>query len=222
MHPDLEGSLEQILSSYPFETLNAVKQQPPGRALIPGIDIHDGFYCPVKLANGKQCSHVLLKHSSMVQHLKQHQTVNKPKPGQVHNYPCDCQTISKSPRHYFMVTSRLPGAPENHPNVYTAFIQEELPNVPSKCTESLESLNREELPSLLRGTLWHEYIKDYRDDPKDVINLILHPGQADESDESEVLSRLPNISDMWMAQLGEYHRKSSPNMLKYLNGMPVV
>lgn len=222
-HPGFGAELLRILGRYPFQDLESVLQQPPDRSPIHGIQVHKGYYCPVKPKGGTECRTAFPEHSTMMHHFSTvHKGVRTPPSQEVYHYPCNCQTITTEKKHYFRVLTVAVAPPGGHPTVYARFIQEESAKIPGKSTKSLEPLRREELPSLLRGTEWHEYVADYRNDPEDVVNLIAYPNSADRSNEGRILSRLASISEWWMQEVHRHQVNSTPNMRKYLNGFPMV
>jgi len=219
IHPNLAQRLENILQGYQFSTLESVMDQPVGRPPIPGITVHEGYYCPVKTEDGTQCLVTYPARTTMERHLQGHKGVWKPKAAELDRYLCSCQTISTEQKRYFRVLAR---PLEDHASVYTMFVEEEMAKVPGPSAGSLEKLKTEELPSLLRGTQWHEYVMDFRNDPKDVVDLIAFPDAKDKSAMGQVLSMLPGIAETWMQQVREYRKNGSENMKKCLNGLPIV
>ena len=222
-HPGLEASLDKVLRDFPFADPEEVRFQPADRAPIPGIPILEGFHCPITLSDGTTCRRAFPKATTLYNHvLNQHKDVsNKPKPQELSNYPCDCQTIFSRPVFHFRVKTGVREEPENCRNVYSTFIQGDASKVPGNSTKSLEALKNEDLPSILRATQWHEYIKDYRDDPNRIVDLICYPKGMGGSEEG-VLGRLPKIADKWMAQVRVHWVGSTPNMKKFLNGFPIM
>ena len=221
MYPDLGPQLDRILRSYDFEDLKSVLEQPPDRPRIDGIKVHKGFYCPVVL-DGRECLKTFPQHSTMKQHLSNdHKGFQTPTSSEIHNHLCDCQTLTVERKHYFRVLSRPTAAAERHQDLYITFIQDEMPNIPGNSTKSLEPMRREELPSLLRQTEWHKFVAEYRNDPEDVVKLILFPDRVDNSDEGRLLSRLPRIAEAWMRRVHKHQQESTSNMRKFLNGFPI-
>ena len=96
------------------------------------------------------------------------------------------------------------GLLENCHNLYTTFIQKEMVHMLGSCTKLLEPL-KEELLSLLQDMQWHKYVAAYWDNLKDIVDLVLHPDKWDMSDEGQVLSKLPRISDKWMEKVCDTH-----------------
>lgn len=223
-HPDLQSRLEVALSGYHLPEPRVIMLQPTDTAPIPGITVHPGFYCPMKLPDGTTCCRTYRQESSLADHLKKThiECSSKPNAKEVSNYSCNCQTIFTNPVRYFRVKTGRREKPENYPNVYTAFILEELPKLPTKSTMSIERLKNEDLPSLLRGTQWHLYISNYRHNPKDVVDLIRHPDKKDALDGGQALSRLPKIANLWMAMVGRHWEACTANMRKFLNGFPIM
>ena len=176
-HPTLQSDLARLLQRFHFSVPNSINEQPADRAPVAGIKVHQGWYCPVRLPDQTECRRAYPARSSLEDHLKKEHgsSDNRPKPSQLHRYPCDCQTIFLgSARRYFKVKTGLKDGPGNLADPYSAFIKNGADKIPDS-SKLLEEIRAEELPSLLRATQWHEFLGDHRADPEDIIHLIHHP-----------------------------------------------
>lgn len=223
-HPSLGQQLEAALGDYPFRPPDEVKFQPTDRAPVKGITVHRGFYCPVLSEDGSPCCVTYREPASLYEHVKKKHECNsnRPKQNELLGFSCDCQTIFNSNhRRYFRVKTEPKGPPEDSRNPYTAFVQEEQRMMPGGF---LEAIKPEELPSLLRVTQWHMFVGDHRENPKDVVDLIQHPARSSGSEgssEDQMLSKLPRISEAWLADVGGYWKESSEWIRRVLNGYPM-
>lgn len=230
---ELLSRLTIALKGYKFQQLEHIRNQPAGRAPIPGIKVHSGFYCSVLSADGIPCSSAFLKLESLYQHTKSCPTPSnkeKKKKKELQNYACDCQTIfTSSSRKYFRVKTGLVDQQVSPVNPYSVFVQQEMSIPGNSDLGMLEKFRNEELPSLLRMTRWHLYVEKYRGDPQDVVDLIQLPtaGKQAESwsmgkDEpmEETLKKLPVVSEAWVAQAHRYWQMCTHPMHRALYGHP--
>lgn len=201
-HPILFEDLKLALDQHEFSQPEDVRQQPMDRNPVPGVEIQNGLYCPIKLEDGTSCSEVRLKTSSMYAHIIKDHSSQK---GQFNErslsgYQCDCQTIfTANHRKYFRVKL---GTEE--------CLKSEISDLPGIATGLLEPYKDEELPSILRTTQWHIFIQEFRRNPKDIVRLIEHPAQrlerqsGEDSNIERALGKLPKLSNFWM---GEVHKQ---------------
>ena len=227
--PTLFSELRKILEELQLAEAARVRFQPPDRAPIPGIEVHTGYYCPVVLEDGTKCRRAYRKTDSLYQHLKDtHRTAAvRPKKADLSHYDCNCQTIFLGNLiRYFKVITGLSGL-EQAVNPYSVFVQSASDEIPSSSTVLEGELKTRELPSLLRITKWHLFVNGYREDPKDIVHLISHPASSastpreQDCEVEQVLAKLPDIADAWMAKIAVYHQLSTHTMLRILHGMPM-
>lgn len=207
--PTLKSSLEEELKCHEFSDPSAIKEQLPGRPAIPEIQVFQGYFCPVEVDEGVQCSRTFRVARSLYEHVIKHHSslAQRPKLSELENYTCECQTICSNPVWYFMVRAgSLLGSSnrvESSVNPYSVFLHGG--NTKPSFPHAPEEITLEELPSLLRATRWDIFIGSHRENPRDVVDLICYP-KADESNSEleAVLCKLPHISECWVDIVEDY------------------
>jgi len=167
--PTLKPSFREELRCYEFSDPSVIKEQPPGRPAIPEIRVFQGYFCPVEMDQGVQCSRTFRVASSLYEHVKKHHPslAQRPTLSDLEHYACECQTIYLNPVHYFRVrpgsllgsNSRV----ESLVNPYSVLLQ--CGNTKPSFPHTPEAITLEELPSLLRATRWDLFIGSYRENP---------------------------------------------------------
>ena len=225
--PTLKSSFEEVLECYEFSDPSAIKEQLPDRPAIPGIQVFQGYFCPVEMDKGVQCLRAFRVVGSLYEHVKKHHSslVQRPKQSELGHYTCECQTIYSNPVKYFRVRAgSLLGSKsrvESSVNPYSVFLQ--CGNTKPSFPHTPEAITLEELPSLLRATRWDIFIGDHRENPKDVVDLICYPKADKNNSELEaVLCKLPHISECWVDVVEDYFfRNGTEWQERILAGYPM-
>lgn len=224
--PTLQARLDEELKHLELAEPDLVMDQPPDRPAIPGLQVFPGHFCPID--EGMPCSRTFRKVATLYEHIKREhpglsQKYTKLQLGQ---YQCDCQTIFPRPMvRYFKVRSGLlSGATGGRLDPYTVFVQGKTTGIPS-LPDTPEPIRMEELPSLLRATRWDIFVGRYRNNPKDVVDLVRHPEARASEHEVGVegaLYKLQFISECWIDEVeGYYFDHGTEQQERILAGYPM-
>jgi hypothetical protein len=214
--PDEYKQLDVTMSGFDFEDPLKVREQIHGRAPVKGIQLHQGFICPV-MVNGSACSKVMGTENTFASHLssthpgsQKHLTPELRK-----RYICDYQTIFLGAhRRYFMVrTGTTQGSTAGPYEVFLNTFKSAIP----RAAQSVE-LETRELPSLLRVTRWDVFVAPFRESPDDVVSLVGFPTYQDSTEDQieRFLCSLHLISKAWFAKVHEIWKNASPSIHRLL------
>jgi hypothetical protein len=214
------------MEKYHFASPAQAKAQPNDRDRIPGIAVHNGYYCPVTLSGGQRCCETYRKTSSLYEHVKKihRSATDRPKEADLIQYTCECQTVFSENRAYFRIKTGSREPLQHQTNPYETFVQKEASTALGSRPKPMESLRNEELPSLLRVSQWHEFVGGYRKAPEDVVGLIEPPSRSwnvGDSSEVRALGKLPRISQAWLAKVCRFWKDSTEWMRRILDGYPM-
>jgi hypothetical protein len=231
LRPGLGKSLQEALGAITFADPREIRHQPHDQPPIPGIHVGNGFYCPMTKSDGQPCIYTAGKTSSIDTHIKRTHQGDKSRPQvkDLENYPCCYQTLfTGNLKRFFRVRTGLTGLmthPEGSHNPYSAFIlQAKTALSPDFHPEPIKD---DELPSLLRATRWNTFLEPYRKCPDDVVGLVQFPAarhigiRRNGSSLEKVLSRLPDVSEVWMDTVHGYWSVSRPYIHRILARCPM-
>jgi len=209
VHPGLSTALCDALNGISFALPREVRNQPHHRAPISGIQVWRGFYCPMTDSSGKQCLYTAGATSTVETHIKtKHQgDRSRPHVNDLEGYPCDYQTLfTGNLRQYFQVRPGLTGLEahlDGYNNPYSVFTKQK--STASSSDFHPQPIKDDELSSPLRATRWNVFVEPYRNNPRDVVDLIRYPTArippwlaSEEHTFEKVLSKLPDLSEEWV------------------------
>jgi len=225
--PAIQSQVEDCLKAFSFTPVQIARNQPPGKAPIPGITVRKGFYCPLERPDGTPCEYVAGEIGTLDKHSRNKHIGNPQRRSRegLRNYSCDYQSVfSGGDRMFFRVQTGLKDFGGQNP--YTIFLTTVGAAQPP-CSKP-EVIKDDELPSFMRRTRWHIFLEPYRENPKDVINLIRRPTIAgiegmtmEDGCIERTLCMLPTVAEAWFRRVHTYWTDASDYVQRILANYPM-
>lgn len=196
-----QATVVDLLTNKGYRTSSVEKYfQIPGQKPVDGLEVLEGFLCPLPNDDGSNCSKAFLALSSFTRHLSDHRG-SKPHPPSCASY---VQTLfcQGGLQCYFSVD---PSLSKLDPSTASAY---------AYAVKTLETLPKEEIPisehdkdraSIHWFTRWPELLKPYTTDKTSITSLQSLVSFPDPASDPEWLTKLQDHGRRWWNKAEEAH-----------------
>ena len=184
----------QSLSELGYRTSQGEKyHQPPGQKPVDGLEVQNGFACPLPNHDGTRCSRVFLGDKTFARHLSEHP--GRPKPS-LPSCASEVQTLFSQGglQLYFSVDSSLSDLDPSADSAY-AYAVKILPQLPKPRTPT--SKNDKDRASIHWFTRWPELLQPYLPDEDSVEALKSLVSFPDSDSDPDWLVKLQDYGCRW-------------------------
>jgi Orsellinic acid/F9775 biosynthesis cluster protein D len=205
------GAVEQAITSFAPTDADTAKMRPGALPPVFGIKVESGYYCPV-IVDGSPCH----KAAGTLKTLQNHFSASHkgsqdiPKPKDRAKYACDYQSIFRGVhRRFFRVIAG--GSKDPELADYNALISETGPA--DFGTTYVDEPELRDQTSLLKVTMWDEFVGPFRKDPENVVNLVALPSwDSTATEEEKALCGLYRVCLAWLQKVKDLWRPASSHV----------